>query len=63
MVRLEDDEWYCVDVTWDDTEPLRNPEDGPINHKYFNVTSDFLRYNDHQWNESRVPKATSEKYM
>jgi hypothetical protein len=54
MVRLEDGEWYCVDVTWDDTAG---------GHRYFNVTSDFMRSNDHQWNEATVPEATSGKYM
>jgi hypothetical protein len=54
MVRLDDGEWYCVDVTWDDTAG---------DHRYFNVTSDFMRESDHQWNEATTPEATSEKYM
>jgi hypothetical protein len=54
MVRLDDEEWYCVDVTWDDTAG---------DHRYFNVTSDFMRENDHQWNEATTPEATSKKYM
>jgi transglutaminase/protease-like cytokinesis protein 3 len=64
MVRLEDGEWYCVDVTWNDTLYGESDAEGaPVPHKYFNVTSDFMRANDHQWNELRVPVAASEKYM
>jgi transglutaminase/protease-like cytokinesis protein 3 len=58
MVRLDDGEWYCVDVTWNDTL-----SETAVEHKYFNVTSDFMSANDHQWNTLRVPAATSEKYM
>jgi hypothetical protein len=61
MVRLEDGEWYCVDVTWNDT--LSGREDAPVSHRYLNVTSEYMRSNDHQWNELRVPEATSERYM
>jgi len=57
MVRL-DGEWYCVDVTWDD--PIGIIWQGAfVRHKYFNVTSEFLRENDHQWDESLVPEATA----
>ena len=55
MVRL-DEEWYCVDVTWDDPAGLGLPSVS-ITHEYFNVTSDYMRYNDHQWNEVDVPVA------
>ena len=51
-----DGEWYCVDVTWDD--PISN---GPVSermaHRYFNVTSEFLRQNDHQWDETQAEEA------
>lgn len=50
MVRLAG-EWYCVDVTWDD------PSGGSPGHRYFNVTSEFLRNTNHQWDESTVPEA------
>jgi len=48
MVQL-DGKWYCVDVTWDDTV------DGP--HRFFNVTSQYLRETYHQWDESKTPEA------
>ncbi len=48
MVQLED-VWYCVDVTWDDSNP--NP------YEFFNVTSQFMRDTNHQWDESNVPEA------
>jgi len=60
MVRL-DGEWYCVDVTWDD--PMGSV--GPvifISHMFFNVTSQFLRENDHQWDESAAPEAAATAY-
>ncbi len=62
MVRLEDEEWYCVDVTWDDTADVLGIEDAPVSHKYFNVTSEYMRYNDHQWDATGIPEATSTKY-
>lgn len=63
MVRL-DGEWYCVDVTWDD--PVFSwdvPETMKLYYAraYFNVTSDYLRDSDHQWDED-VPEATATKY-
>ena len=51
MVRLDGD-WYCVDVTWDDSG----------GHRYFNVTSDFMRATDHQWDYDGVPEAVSDAY-
>ena len=57
MVRL-DGEWYCVDVTWDD--PITSdPVPASASHLYFNVTSDFLRMTDHQWDETQSPRADS----
>lgn len=55
MVRL-DGEWYCVDVTWDD------PSRGQPTHRYFNVTSQFLRQTNHQWDQSGVPEATATRW-
>ncbi len=51
MVKLEG-EWYCVDTTWD--------IDGAYN--YFNVTSDYMRRTDHQWDYENVPEATATRF-
>jgi hypothetical protein len=63
MVRLDDGEWYCVDVTWDDTADVLGREGAPTGRKYFNVTSDFMFYNDHQWDPEGIPVATSTRFM
>lgn len=55
MVRL-DGEWYCVDVTWDD------PVGGDPRHRFFNVTSQFLRSNRHQWNEADAPETSATRW-
>ena len=64
MVRL-DGEWYCVDVTWNDPLGVGTGNTN-INiymfHRFFNATSQFLRENDHQWDEAGVPEATADKY-
>ena len=58
MVKL-DGEWSCVDVTWDDpTGAARNGR----HHRYFNVTSAYLRETDHQWDYRNVPEATAAAY-
>ena len=58
MVRL-DGEWYCVDVTWDD--PVASfPVSVKTAHRYFNVTSDYLRFSRHYWDENTAPEATAE---
>lgn len=60
MVKLGG-EWYCVDVTWDD--PITHmPVSKMTAHLYFNVTSEFLRKRDHQWDESSVSEATATTY-
>lgn len=59
MVQLDDD-WYYVDVTWDD--PTSDIEDLPVSHIYFNVTEEFLRNNGHVWNSEGLPEADSTKY-
>ena len=58
MVKL-DGEWYCVDVTWDD--PTGAARTGR-HHRYFNVTSAYLRETDHQWDYRNVPEATAAAY-
>lgn len=56
-----DGEWYCVDVTWDD--PISStPVSDEAAHRYFNVTSDFMRRTDHKWDESDTPEATGVLY-
>lgn len=65
MVCLED-AWYIVDVTWDD--PLNyniskeKISSDMVSHRYFNVTSDFLRGADHQWDYAQIPEATGTYY-
>ena len=55
LVRL-DGEWYGVDVTWDDpTTHMKVTRETA--HRFFNVTSQFLRDNDHQWDAAGVPEA------
>ncbi len=50
-------EWYCVDVTWDD------PSGGTtMKHRYFNVTSQFMRETHHYWDETGVPECTATQY-
>ena len=57
LVNLEN-EWYAVDVTWDDpVTSLSFLVSESLAHNYFNVTSDYLRQNDHQWDESAFPEA------
>ncbi|MDO4298202.1 MAG: DUF4358 domain-containing protein [Lachnospiraceae bacterium] len=56
MVKL-DGEWYCVDVAWDD------PIGGSPGHRFFNVTSQYLRDSGiHEWEEGSVPEADSTVY-
>ena len=60
MVKL-DGEWYCVDVTWNNSGDNQPDRDYAI-HRYFNVTSAHLRSTDHQWDYENVPEATAERY-
>lgn len=55
LVQL-DGEWYAVDVTWDDPVASFQVSEG-LAHLYFNVTDEFLRRHDHQWDESAAPAA------
>lgn len=64
MVRLEG-EWYCVDPTWND--PVGGERVSPnqwdqVHHTYFNVTSDDMRWTDHQWDYANVPEATATRF-
>lgn len=60
LVKL-DGEWYAVDATWDD--PVASfVVPASMSHKYFNVTSSFLRENDHFWDESAYPEAAGTAY-
>jgi hypothetical protein len=56
LVRLEG-KWYCVDVTWDD--PVLTWQTSSVKHKFFNVTSEYMRDNKHQWDESTAPEAVN----
>lgn len=61
MVKLDGD-WYCVDVTWDDPVGAGENPHPLLTHRYFNVTSEFLRQTDHQWKEDKIPVAVGQKY-
>lgn len=64
LVQLDGD-WYAVDTTWDDPlgsyvgVPAANEKE---HHRYFNVTSDFLRQTDHQWDYDAVQEATGTRW-
>ena len=61
MVRLQD-EWYCVDVTWDANYREQGVSSGrEEDWNYFNVTSDEMGKN-HQWDYSNTPEATAEDH-
>lgn len=57
MVKL-DDEYYMLDVTWDDPYP---DEKGNISYTYFNITDKELD-KTHKWNKSKWPKASGTYY-
>ena len=57
-----DGEWYAVDVTWDDPVSFGRVSERTA-HTYFNVTSEFLRWTDHQWDEDSVPEAEGTTYV
>ena len=63
MVKLEG-EWYCVDPTWDASYHgyLQGEELMASTHRYFNVTSDYMRQTDHQWDYDNVPEATATRF-
>ena len=56
-----DGAWYCVDVTWDDPT-TRATVSADTAHRFFNVTSAYMRETDHQWEEAAVPEAAGTAY-
>ena len=65
LVRLEG-EWYAVDPTWNDPtdgEGITGAAGERLRHRYFNVTSDYLRETDHQWDYLSVPEAEGTRYF
>lgn len=62
MVKLEG-EWYCVDITWSNASSASTGDAlTRFRHKYFNVTSDFMRRTDHQWDYDAIPEATGARF-
>lgn len=65
LVRLEG-EWYAVDPTWNDPtsgEHVTGAAGERLRHRYFNVTSDYLRETDHQWDYLSVPEAEGTRFF
>ncbi|AWZ49448.1 transglutaminase [Clostridiaceae bacterium 14S0207] len=63
MVKL-DDQWYNVDVTWDDPT-YSKPEDQivDVSYRYFNVTDDILNQDHTRDAESKnLPTCTGKRY-
>jgi hypothetical protein len=58
LVKL-DNEWYHIDVTWDDPLPDRK---GEVRYNYF-LVSDRQLAQDHSWDYVSFPAATSEAYI
>lgn len=59
LVKL-DDEWYGVDLTWDDL----HTDAGIlyVKHRFFNRDDAFFEENDHSWKKSNYPSAQGRKY-
>ncbi len=57
LVKL-DKAWYHIDVTWDDPLPDRK---GEVRYNYF-LVSDRQLAQDHTWDYTNFPAATSEAY-
>lgn len=57
MVQLDND-WYQIDVTWDD--PL--PDTNKVSYSYFLITDEKLA-KDHSWNAKSYPGCDGTKYM
>lgn len=55
MVEINNN-WYYVDVTWDDPTP--DVKNRPVRHKYFNVTEEYMKLK-HEWDSSGFPQADS----
>jgi len=58
LVKLEND-WYHIDVTWDDPLPDRK---GEVRYQYF-LVSDRQLAQDHSWDYASFPAAKSEAYV
>ncbi|MGE7675601.1 transglutaminase domain-containing protein [Lysinibacillus sp. NPDC094403] len=58
LVKL-DNAWYHIDVTWDDPLPDRK---GEVRYNYF-LVSDRQLAQDHSWDYTSFPAATSEAYI
>ncbi|MFJ6207968.1 transglutaminase domain-containing protein [Lysinibacillus sp. NPDC092081] len=58
LVKL-DNAWYHIDVTWDDPLPDRK---GEVLYNYF-LVSDRQLSQDHSWDYTSFPAATSEAYI
>jgi len=58
LVKL-DNAWYHIDVTWDDPLPDRK---GEVRYNYF-LVSDRQLAQDHAWDYTSFPAATSEFYF
>ncbi|MFB7160162.1 transglutaminase domain-containing protein [Lysinibacillus sp. NPDC056232] len=58
LVKL-DNAWYHIDVTWDDPLPDRK---GEVRYNYF-LVSDRQLAQDHSWDYTSFPAATSEAYF
>ncbi len=54
-----DNQYYHVDVTWDDPVPDRR---GKVSHSYFNVSDRNLSKGEHIWDKEAYPKCSSEQY-
>jgi len=58
LVKLNNS-WYHIDVTWDDPLPDRK---GEVRYNYF-LVSDRQLAQDHSWDYTSFPAATSEAYV
>lgn len=57
LVKL-DDEWFSLDVTWDDPVP---DVEGRVKYGYFLINDEIMGYT-HMWEKDKYPKAESDKY-
>ena len=60
MVRVDGD-WYCIDVTWDDTDS-EDYDGGAISYAYFLVTTDFMSDRVLYADNIALPTATATKH-
>ncbi len=52
-----DNNWYNVDVTWEDPVPSNNYGFGNLRNKYINLTDEELKF-DHEWVVDKVCNST-----